>query len=169
MKTVSELKKEIAVIDGKIAKYPAELIRKVRAVESMRLHLAELVESIDIGSDNFDSGDLDQTAFAVKNHKSFGRVRSRLEDRACYGVVVSHYRAKPEFVKASDELVKLANDRAKVADALSQAEREIENLRKEEQAELEAAKEQAVKEVESKGTPVIAGVRKRISELIGGS
>jgi hypothetical protein len=169
MKTVSELKKELAVIDGNIARFSAELVRKVRAVESMRLHLADLVESIDIGSDHFDPGSLDVTDFACRNHKVLGRVRSRLQEHACYAVAVEHYRGDPEFVKASDKLTYLAGDRSKVSAAIREAEAEIEKLREEERAALEAAKEQAVKDVESKGTPVIADVRNRIKELIGGS
>lgn len=168
-KTISTLKEELAVIDGKFAKYPAELIRKVRAVESIRLHLAELVESIGLGSEQFASGGLDETEFADKNHRLLSRVRARMEEHASYGVVVAHYDNDPEFVKAKDELTALAGERAKVSEAIRQAEREIEKLREEERAALEAAKAEAVKDIESKGTPVIAGVRKRISELIGGS
>lgn len=168
MKTLSTLKKELSAIDSKIAKFPVELFRKVRAVESMRLHLGELVESLDIGSEVFDPGSLDQTDFAAKSHKALGRVRARLEEHACYGIVVEHYRSDPEFVKVSGEIQALAKERAEVSNAIHQAEEQVEKLRKEELAALEAAKEQAIKDVEAKGTPLVVGVRKRISELMGG-
>jgi len=166
METIKKLRKSLAAVDSKIEQYPPELVRRVRAVESMRLYLAEQIEQLDIDAYAL-VGSLDETGFADRNNRVINRVRARLQDHTPCGLVVSHYRSDPEFVRVTDKLIALADERARIAADIRSAEEEVEKLRAQERAELEAAKAEAVKAVETKGTPGVTGVRQRIAQLLG--
>jgi hypothetical protein len=165
--TLKGLEKELFVIDAKIAKYPAGMVRKIRAVESMRLHISEQVEALDIGSEHFDPGSLDLTEFAAKNHKALSRVQTRLGDLASFKVVVDHYDSDSDFVKVSDKLLDLATERARVAVLIGELNCQLKALKAEEAEELDRAKAQALEDVEKTGTTKISELRDSISQLVG--
>ncbi len=149
--SLKTLEKKLAYTDKQIAEHSPETIRKARAVESLKLHVRRIYDNINIESDRFEVGSLDDTNFAATNHKLVSHCSERAKEASALACLVNYYEQDADFFETADKLKALARDRSAITDQIKGLKAKAGELEAAELAQIEAEKAEAAEAVEKSG------------------